>query len=73
MDPGQAPIPGRALPARHQLRGDGVIEDADRAQTWDTTRWPDGIYDVTVRAWDLKGNGASAARRVRVENKPPPK
>ena len=61
------------FPVIHFLRvtntdGDGVIEDADRAQTWDTRTWRDGVYDVTVRAWDLKGNGASRTARVRVDN-----
>ena len=48
--------------------GDGVIEAADRAQTWDTRSVADGDYRVTVRAWDLKGNGAERKAGVRVAN-----
>jgi murein DD-endopeptidase MepM/ murein hydrolase activator NlpD len=58
--------------------GDGLIEEADRLQAWDTTeqsaaggqRFPDGLYTVTLRAWDLKGNRAEQSTRVRVANKP---
>ena len=49
--------------------GDGVIEAGDRAQTWDTRTVPDGVYEVTVRAWDLKGNGAARTAGVRVANR----
>jgi murein DD-endopeptidase MepM/ murein hydrolase activator NlpD len=57
--------------------GDGVIEEADRLQAWDTTedsvngeqRFPDGLYTVTLRAWDLKGNDAVQSTQVRVANK----
>ena len=48
--------------------GDGVIEATDEAQTWDTRKLPDGLYDVTVRAWDLKANPAARTARVRVVN-----
>ena len=56
--------------------GDGIIEPADRMQTWDTAqrdqkgrrRFPDGLYRVTVRAWDLKGNLGSRTVSVRVRN-----
>lgn len=59
--------------------GDGVIERADAGQTWDTAslnkanrpHYPDGIYSVTVRAWDLKGNRGEASVKVRVKNTAP--
>jgi murein DD-endopeptidase MepM/ murein hydrolase activator NlpD len=57
--------------------GDGIIEPSDRLQAWETVerdaagkpRFPDGVYTVTVRAWDLKGNRAARSATVRVENK----
>ena len=63
------------FPVIHWLRatrteGDGVIEDNDRLQNWDTQSAPDGVYEVTVRAWDLKGNPASRTAKVRVANGP---
>ncbi|UCH36283.1 MAG: HEAT repeat domain-containing protein [Armatimonadota bacterium] len=70
------------FPRYHFLRitksdGDGIIEPADALHSWDTTArgedgkriWPDGEYTVTVHAWDLAGNGASAECTVRVENR----
>lgn len=52
----------QAVVATH-TDGDGRIERADAVQCWDTSettadgkrRFPDGTYDVTVRAWDLAG------------------
>lgn len=70
-----------AVPRFHCLRvtksdGDGVVEPTDAAQSWDTAardargnrRWPDGIYTVTVYAWDLAGNRSAASAQVRVAN-----
>lgn len=39
--------------------------------TWiDTTAYPDGVHDVTVRAWDRAANLATAAVAVVVDNEP---
>jgi hypothetical protein len=65
---GKAPFPVVHFLRLTNTDGDGVIEEADRAQTWDTQKFPDSDYDVTVRAWDLKGNGAVRTARVRVSN-----
>jgi murein DD-endopeptidase MepM/ murein hydrolase activator NlpD len=56
--------------------GDGVIEASDQLQSWETTaqdaggkpRFPNGLYTVTVRAWDLKQNRATRTATVRVAN-----
>jgi len=56
--------------------GDGAIEPADALQTWRTgetlpdgkRRFPNGVYEVAIRAWDLKGNRGERTARVRVEN-----
>ncbi|HUR27059.1 MAG TPA: HEAT repeat domain-containing protein [Planctomycetota bacterium] len=56
--------------------GDGVLEPADKLQCWDTAeqdaqgkrRFPDGEYEVTVRAWDLSLNKAERTVKVRVKN-----
>lgn len=37
-------------------------------ELWDTESVSDGAYDVTVRAWDLKGNEGSRTIRVVVAN-----
>jgi murein DD-endopeptidase MepM/ murein hydrolase activator NlpD len=57
--------------------GDGVVEASDQLHSWDTAakdsagkrRFPDGVYTVTVRAWDLKENQAARTAKVRVSNK----
>jgi murein DD-endopeptidase MepM/ murein hydrolase activator NlpD len=56
--------------------GDGVVEASDQLQSWDTAaesggkrRFPDGLYTVTVRAWDVKRNQATRTATVRVANK----
>jgi len=41
----------------------------DRARCWDTTSIPDGVYEITVTAWDFKGNRASARDEVVVRNR----
>jgi murein DD-endopeptidase MepM/ murein hydrolase activator NlpD len=56
--------------------GDGVIEASDARYSWPTAargadgqpRFPNGDYEVIVRAWDLAGNLGSAKMKVRVEN-----
>lgn len=57
--------------------GDGMLEKADALQTWSTAerdergerRFPDGVYQVTLRAFDLKENKAERTVKVRVENR----
>ena len=57
--------------------GDGVIESADALQAWRTgetladgkRRFPDGVYEVVIRAWDLKGNRGERVAKVRVATK----
>ena len=56
--------------------GDGIIQRADALHAWETAqqepgggpRYPDGVYTVTVRAWDLKGNQATRTTTARVKN-----
>jgi hypothetical protein len=68
--------PVHLLVATH-TDGDGAIEPADALQAWRTDeitvegqrRFPDGLYDVTIRAWDLQGNRAERTTKVRVENR----
>ena len=56
--------------------GDGRLEYDDRRFCWNTrakdesgaARFPDGDYEVTVRAWDLAGNAAERKTKVRVQN-----
>jgi hypothetical protein len=58
--------------------GNGVIEASCKLQSWDTTaqeggrpRFPDGLYSVTVRAWDIKNNMGTFTATVFVVNKKP--
>jgi hypothetical protein len=54
---------------RHaELRCDGVYWFRLFPLGWDTTRLPDGRYEVRVRAWDVAGNRASASVQVRLAN-----
>ena len=56
--------------------GDGAIEPADALQTWGTAelradgkrRFPDGVYEVTIRAFDLKGNRGERTAKLYVAN-----
>jgi hypothetical protein len=56
--------------------GDGRIQRDDRRHCWNTraqlasgaARFPDGEYEVVVRAWDLAGGRAERSCRVRVRN-----
>lgn len=56
--------------------GDGQLEADDRRFAWNTkvrtadgkARFPDGEYEVIVRAWDLGGNAAERRCRVVVAN-----
>jgi murein DD-endopeptidase MepM/ murein hydrolase activator NlpD len=56
--------------------GDGRIQRDDRRYCWNTrsrtasgaARFPDGEYEVIVRAWDLAGGPAERSCKVRVRN-----
>jgi hypothetical protein len=56
--------------------GDGRLEAADALHAWETTardehgaaRFPNGIYEVTIRAFDLAGNRSERTAKVRVAN-----
>ena len=59
--------------------GDGQIEPTDARYAWDTaalqpdgaSRFPNGTYTITVRAWDLAGNVGEARVEVQVLNSKP--
>lgn len=56
--------------------GDGLLEAADALHCWATdardehgaARFPNGIYEVTIRAFDLAGNRAERTAKVQVDN-----
>jgi hypothetical protein len=56
--------------------GDGRLEAADALHCWatdarnadGTPRFPNGVYSVTVRAFDLAGNKAECTNKVLVKN-----
>ncbi len=56
--------------------GDGFLEAADQLHCWRTAstdergarRFPDGVYEVRVRAWDVAGNRGEHTQGVRVRN-----
>lgn len=56
--------------------GDGRLQREDKRFSWNTkergaegaARFPDGEYEVIVRAWDLAGNKAERICKVRVAN-----
>jgi hypothetical protein len=56
--------------------GPHTIDEIDPRRAWRTAatdgmgrrRYPDGLYEITVRAFDSSGNMASRAGRVRVAN-----
>ncbi|MFN0206904.1 MAG: HEAT repeat domain-containing protein [Planctomycetota bacterium] len=58
-------------------RGDGLLDASDARRYWNTLqkdefnkpRFPNGLYEITVRAWDAKGNKGERTARVRVQNK----
>lgn len=78
---------GDDLVTRIEVRRVGVerwhvlVEDEElgkTAWTWDTTGWPDGLYDVRLVVTDAAGNPPERARRAqrdvvshRVDNTPP--
>ena len=39
-----------------------------RQEFWDTTRFPDGVYEITVSAWDMRGNKGTRTVLVVVAN-----
>ncbi len=48
--------------------GDGVYEESDLWEAWDTTLLPDGEYIVRVTAYDVAGNATTDAMTVRTAN-----
>jgi hypothetical protein len=62
-------LPANGCMQRHAtLRCDGVYWFRLFPSYWDTTRLPDGRYDVLVRAWDVAGNLGSASVGVTIAN-----
>ena len=54
-------------------KGSGKIEDIDVTECWDTTKYPDGEYTVTITVWDARNNeyGKNTETiKVRVANGP---
>lgn len=59
--------------------GDGKIEQDDAAHSWRTaevdeagkSRFPNGDYEIIIRAWDLAGNMSQSRRKVKVRNPEP--
>ncbi len=49
--------------------GDGLIEASDRHEGWDTTKHPDGPYQVKVIVEDMSRNSVSANVSVCVDNR----
>ncbi|MBI3820030.1 MAG: HEAT repeat domain-containing protein [Planctomycetes bacterium] len=56
--------------------GDGLLQSTDARRCWNTLatdesgarRFPDGIYTITIRAWDLKNNKSELAAKVLINN-----
>jgi hypothetical protein len=62
-------LPAGGCMQRHaSIRCDGVYWFRLFPGYWDTSRHPDGRYDVRVRAWDVAGNVANARAVVTLAN-----
>jgi hypothetical protein len=62
-------LPAKGCLRRHaELSCDGIYWFRLFPQGWDTTRMPDGAYEVRVRAWDVAGNVARAVVAVTIAN-----
>ena len=62
-------LPAHGCMLRHSTtRCDGVYWFRLFPNYWDTTRVPDGRYEVRVRAWDLADNLASTRVAIRIAN-----
>ncbi|MBA2742434.1 MAG: hypothetical protein H0U46_10535 [Actinobacteria bacterium] len=62
-------LPARGGMQRHrELRSNGIYWFRLFPHGWDTTRLPDGRYEVRVRAWDVAGNVARSVVPVTIAN-----
>jgi hypothetical protein len=62
-------LPAGGCMQRHAtMRCDGIYWFRAFPRYWDTTRLPDGRYEMRVRAWDVAGNLATASVAVTVAN-----
>lgn len=59
-------VPGPAAPVLVQP---GVYLFKLTPTLWDTHQLPDGVYRVTVTAWDTAGNHSSACQVIQVHNR----
>src|SRR6187551_3283230 len=62
-------LPAQGCMLRHSsVRCDGIYWFRAFPRYWDTTRLPDGRYEVRIRAWDVAGNLASASVAISIAN-----
>jgi hypothetical protein len=62
-------LPAGGCMSRHATkRCDGIYWFRAFPRYWDTTRLPDGRYEVRLRAWDVAGNLATASVAVTIAN-----
>jgi hypothetical protein len=62
-------LPAGGCMSRHgELSCDGIYWFRLFPRNWDTTRLPDGRYEVRVRAWDVAGNMARVDVAVTIAN-----
>jgi parallel beta-helix repeat protein len=48
-------------------KGSGKKEDINIAECWDTTRYPDGEYTVTITAWDARNSDAGKSEPTSID------
>jgi hypothetical protein len=62
-------LPAGGCMSRHAtIRCDGIYWFRAFPRYWDTTHLPDGRYEVSVRAWDVARNLATASVAVTIAN-----